>query len=66
MKDKFERYVAVQYSGLFNMITQANEVIDLIEVSEKDYIYIQNHYMELKKKYPEEFKRGVEKGKQYE
>ena len=42
MKELFRRYVAIQYSGLYNMITEAHEAMELAEIKFDDYYYIQN------------------------
>lgn len=58
MKELFRRYVAIQYSGLYNMITEAHEAMELAEIKFDDYCYIQEHYSELKEKYPRHFENG--------
>ena len=65
MRDLFKRYVAVQFSGMYNMFVQGSEVMKLIGCDDVvDYLYIMEHYSELKKKYPQEWedrrKIGVE------
>ena len=58
-KELFKRYVAVQYSGMYNMFTQGYQVIKLINCKDvMDYFYIMNNYSELKEKFKEEFKEG--------
>ena len=53
-KELFKRYVAVQYSGMYNMFTQGYQVMELINCKDaNDYFYIIEHYSELKKQYPE-------------
>lgn len=64
MEQKFYRYVAVQYSGVFNMITEASSVMRIIEVDLEDYCYIQEHYKELKEEYKTAYDMGVAKGTQ--
>lgn len=63
----FKRYVAIQYSGIYNMITEARSVMDLGEISFNDYCHIQEHYSELKEQYPKTFedakKIGIEMNK---
>lgn len=58
MKEIFKRYVALQYSGLYNMITQANCAMEFAKISREDYLYIIEHYNELKEKFKEEFEEG--------
>lgn len=58
MDELFRRYVAVQYSGLYNMITEAYKAMELAEIKLDDYCYIQEHYSELKEKYPRHFEDG--------
>lgn len=59
MRDLFKRYVAVQFSGMYNMFVQGSEVMKLIGCDDVvDYFYIMEHYNELKKKYPQEWEDG--------
>lgn len=58
MKEIFKRYVALQYSGMYNMFVQGYEVMKLINCDFEDYFYIINHYNELKEKFNEEFEEG--------
>lgn len=57
-KELFKRYVAVQYSGMYNMFVQGYEVMKLINCDIEDYFYILNNYSELKEKFKEEFEEG--------
>ena len=59
MEELFKRYVAVQYSGMYNMFVQGHEVMKLIGCEDfTDYFNILNNYSTLKEKYPEAFKEG--------
>lgn len=41
MKELFKRYVAVQFSGMYNMFVQGSEVMKLIGCDDiVDYFYI--------------------------
>ncbi len=54
MKEMFRRYVAIQFSGMYNMFVQGYQVMELAEIDDvMDYFYIMEHYAELKKEYPE-------------
>lgn len=58
-KELFKRYVAVQFSGMYNMFMQGYEVMELIGCDDvEDYFYIMEHYTELKEKYPQEWEDG--------
>lgn len=58
-KELFKRYVAVQYSGMYNMFTQGYQVMELINCKDvMDYFYIMDNYSKLKEKYPEEWNEG--------
>ena len=44
-KELFRRYVAVQYSGIYNMFTQGYQVMELINCNDiMDYFYIMDNY----------------------
>ena len=43
----FLKYEFIRRSGRFNMITEANKVMDLIECSPEDYKFILNNYGRL-------------------
>ena len=59
MKEMFRRYVAIQFSGMYNMFMQGSEVMELIGCYDvMDYFYIMEHYTELKEKYPQEWEDG--------
>ena len=59
MKEMFKRYVAIQFSGMYNMFMQGSEVMKLIGCDDvMDYFYIMEHYTELKEKYPQEWEDG--------
>ena len=59
MKELFKRYVAVQFSGMYNMFTQGYQVMELIICDDvMEYFYIMEHYAELKEKYPQEWEDG--------
>lgn len=59
MEELFKRYVAVQYSGMYNMFMQGYEVMELIGCDDvEDYFYIMEHYTELKEKYSQEWEDG--------
>ena len=59
MKEMFRRYVAIQFSGMYNMFMQGSEVMELIGCDDvMDYFYIMEHYTELKEKYPQEWEDG--------
>lgn len=59
MKEMFKRYVAVQFSGMYNMFMQGSEVMKLIGCDDvMEYFYIMEHYAELKEKYPQEWEDG--------
>ena len=59
MKELFKRYVAVQFSGMYNMFMQGYQVMELINCDDvEDYFYIMEHYTELKEKYPQEWEDG--------
>lgn len=59
MKELFRRYVAIQFSGMYNMFMQGSEVMELIGCYDvMDYFYIMEHYTELKEKYPQEWEDG--------
>ena len=52
MKELFKRYVAVQFSGMYNMFMQGYEVMELIGCDDvMDYFYIMEHYTELRNKF---------------
>ena len=57
-KELFKRYVAVQYSGMYNMFMQGYEVMKLINCDVEDYFYIMDNYSKLKEKYSKEFEEG--------
>ena len=58
-KELFKRYVAVQYSGMYNMFTQGYQVMELIKCKDvTDYFYIMDNYSKLKEKYSKEFEEG--------
>ena len=61
---EFKRYVATQYSGMFNMITEANSAMDLAELSSKTYWDIINGYSDLINKYPKAYEEGKKIGKE--
>ena len=53
-KELFRRYVAVQYSGMYNMFTQGYQVMELAEIDDvMDYFYIMENYSKLKEEYPD-------------
>jgi hypothetical protein len=56
-QEKFERYEFVRQQGLYNMITDPR-ARKLTGLSEKEYQYIQIHYTELMKKYPDTKERA--------
>ena len=59
MKEMFRRYVAVQFSGMYNMFTQGYQVMELIGCDNAtEYFYIMTHYSKLKEKYPQEWEDG--------
>ena len=59
MEELFKRYVAVQYSGMYNMFTQGYQVMELINCNNiMDYFYIMDNYSKLKEKYPKEWNNG--------
>ena len=59
MKEMFRRYVAVQFSGMYNMFTQGHQVMELINCKDvMDYFYIMDNYSKLKEKYSKEFEEG--------
>ena len=58
-KELFKRYVAVQYSGIYNMFTQGYQVMELIKCNDVlDYFYIMDNYSELKDKFKDAFEEG--------
>lgn len=59
---EFKRYVAVQFSGLYNMITEARWAMDMIEMDMDTYCKIQDNYKELVEKYPEAYEEGKKIG----
>lgn len=64
-KELFRRYVAVQYSGIYNMFTQGYQVMELINCNDiMDYFYIMDNYSKLKEKYPEEWNEGKRIGEE--
>ena len=55
----FRRYVAVQFSGMYNMFTQGYQVMELIGCDDViEYFYIMENYSKLKEKYPQEWEDG--------
>ena len=59
MKELFRRYVAVQFSGMYNMFMQGYEVMELIGCDDViEYFYIMENYSKLKEKYPQEWEDG--------
>lgn len=64
MEEKFKRYVTIQYSGMYNMIVDAHKVMEATSIKLDDYIYIQEHYNELKTNYPKEFEEGKTLGQE--
>lgn len=59
MEMMFKRYVAVQYSGMYNMFTQGYQVMELIEIDDvMDYFYIMENYAKLKEQYPNAWEDG--------
>ena len=64
MKDNFKKYVAVQYSGIYNMLMNANDAMELAGLNKNDYWYVIEHYSELKEEYPEAFEEGKKIGEQ--
>lgn len=52
-KEKFERYIKVQRSGVTNMFMVSN-VTSLTGLEKEEVLYIMKHYEELEKKYEEE------------
>ena len=64
MNNKFKKYVAVQYSGIYNMLMDANNAMGMAELSKEDYWYIIEHYKELKEQYPNAFEEGKKIGEQ--
>ena len=62
--DEFKRYVAVQYGGMYNMITEARGAMDLAELSSKTYWDIINGYSDLISKYPEAYEEGKKIGQE--
>ena len=61
-KEYFKRYVAIQYSGMYNMITEANSVWELANMPQKEYWAIQDNYSELVKKYPDVYEEAKKIG----
>lgn len=62
-KELFKRYVAVQYSGMYNMFTQGYQVMELINCNDvMDYFYIMDNYSKLKEKYLKEWEDGKKIG----
>lgn len=64
MRNNFKKYVAVQYSGMYNMLMDANYAMELAGLNKKDYWYIIENYKELKEEYPKEFEDGKKLGEQ--
>ena len=62
MEQKFKRYVAIQFSGMYNMITEAYSVMNLGNINFDDYCYIQEHYCELKEQFKETWEEGKKLG----
>lgn len=62
MEEIFKRYVAVQYSGLYNMITEAHKAMAFGEITYKDYCYIIENYGDLREKYPNAWEEGKKIG----
>ena len=60
---EFKRYVAVQYSGLYNMIMDAGSAMKMMETDKDTYFKIISNYDELVKKYPKAFEEGQELGR---
>lgn len=60
----FQNYVEVQYSGMFNMITQANEVMNFAGLEKDIYTKIIMTYDDLVKRYPKAFENGQLLGKE--
>ena len=61
---EFKRYVATQYSGLYNMITEARSAMEMSELSSKVYWDIISGYSDLIKQYPEAYEEGKRIGKE--
>ena len=58
MELMFKRYVAVQYSGMYNMFVQGYQVMELTEIELEDYFYIMDNYSKLKEQYPNAWEEG--------
>ena len=46
--DLWCEYEGYRRSGKYNMVTDAKEVIKLMEIDEKTYVLLQDHYGEIK------------------
>ena len=46
--EAFKRYLKVQMSGVYNMITEAQEAADMAGLSEEEYWDVIKHYSEYK------------------
>ena len=57
MKEKFLRYEEVRLSGKYNMIMEWVDACIEADLNKEDYLYIIEHYSELKEKYKNELRR---------
>lgn len=58
----FRGYVAVQFSGWYNMFMQCYKVREFLGINEEDYFYIIDNYSMLKEKYPMAWEQGKKIG----
>ena len=50
-KEMFQKYIKVQASGRYNMITEARFVMNEIGASKAEYLAILENYSDLRKKF---------------
>jgi len=53
-KDKFLQFERIRASGHYNMLNPI--VRKILNLTRKDYVFLLEHYLELKDKYKEELK----------
>lgn len=64
-REIFRRYVAVQFSGLYNMITEADSAWEMAEINQNEYFYVQDHYKELCDKFPDTYEEARKVGEKF-
>ena len=57
-ENDFENYVAIQFSGFYNMITDCEEVMKLLGWTFKKYFEVQVCYSKLVERYPNAYEQG--------